>query len=221
MIMKQKTKFKQTEIGMIPEDWEVTTVNNIAKFMRGFSYKGSEKSKIDGQYVFITLNSVKEGGGFKKVFSYITSDRTKERHFVCDGDIVIANTEQTKTGTLLGCPAIVEFPLGYEKDRAVFSHHITKVVLKSKVDKNYLYYCLLFSQQNAVKYHTGSVIWSLDVKGWSENEKISLPTLPEQKSIAKILSDLDSKIELNRKMNQTLEQIAQAIFKSWFVDLFA
>jgi len=45
-----------------------------------------------------------------------------------------------------------------------------------------------------------------------------LPSLPEQKSIAEILSALDDKIELNRQTNATLEAIAQAIFKEWFVD---
>jgi len=45
-----------------------------------------------------------------------------------------------------------------------------------------------------------------------------LPTLPEQKRIAEILSALDDKIELNRQTNVTLEAIAQAIFKEWFVD---
>ncbi|MDE5072668.1 MAG: restriction endonuclease subunit S [Trichodesmium sp. St5_bin8] len=47
---------------------------------------------------------------------------------------------------------------------------------------------------------------------------IPLPPLPEQKAIASILSSLDDKIELNQQMNQTLEAIARAIFKSWFVD---
>jgi type I restriction enzyme S subunit len=47
---------------------------------------------------------------------------------------------------------------------------------------------------------------------------INLPPLPIQKKIAHILSTLDDKIELNRKMNQTLEAMAQALFKSWFVD---
>jgi type I restriction enzyme S subunit len=47
---------------------------------------------------------------------------------------------------------------------------------------------------------------------------IKMPPLPEQKAIASILGALDDKIELNRKMNETLEAIARAIFKSWFVD---
>ena len=48
--------------------------------------------------------------------------------------------------------------------------------------------------------------------------RILLPPLAQQRSIARILGALDDKIELNRKMNQTLETLARAIFKSWFVD---
>ena len=50
------------------------------------------------------------------------------------------------------------------------------------------------------------------------NVKIFLPDLPTQEKIAGVLSSLDDKIELNNKINQNLEQQAQAIFKSWFVD---
>lgn len=48
--------------------------------------------------------------------------------------------------------------------------------------------------------------------------RVSLPPLPEQRAIAHILGTLDDKIELNRRMNETLEGMARAIFKSWFVD---
>lgn len=48
--------------------------------------------------------------------------------------------------------------------------------------------------------------------------KITLPPFPEQRAIARILGALDDKIELNRRMNHTLEEMARALFKSWFVD---
>jgi type I restriction enzyme S subunit len=48
--------------------------------------------------------------------------------------------------------------------------------------------------------------------------RVPLPSLPEQRRIAAVLGALDDKIELNRKMNQTLEEMAQALFKSWFID---
>ena len=47
---------------------------------------------------------------------------------------------------------------------------------------------------------------------------MTIPSLKEQREITDILSSLDKKIELNSKLNQTLESIAQAIFKSWFID---
>ena len=51
-----------------------------------------------------------------------------------------------------------------------------------------------------------------------DSEVINLPSLPEQRTIAHILGTLDDKIELNRRMNETLELMARALFKSWFVD---
>jgi type I restriction enzyme S subunit len=55
-------------------------------------------------------------------------------------------------------------------------------------------------------------------KGHIESFRLPLPPLPEQRAIAHILGTLDEKIELNRRMNEALEAMARAIFKSWFVD---
>ena len=53
---------------------------------------------------------------------------------------------------------------------------------------------------------------------WVSKYEIPLPPLSQQRRIAHILETLDNKIELNRQMNETLEETARAIFKSWFVD---
>ncbi len=64
--------------------------------------------------------------------------------------------------------------------------------------------------------HTG--IARFQFTRFSEEIQVPLPPLPEQRHIAHILGMLDDKIELNRRMNQTLEEMARALFKSWFVD---
>jgi len=64
--------------------------------------------------------------------------------------------------------------------------------------------------------HTG--VARFQYTKFAESTVISLPPLHEQRAIARILGTLDDKIELNRRMNETLESIARAIFKSWFVD---
>lgn len=66
-------------------------------------------------------------------------------------------------------------------------------------------------------YITGSAQPKLN-KANLNNIKIKIPSLEKQKKIAKILSSLDDKIELNNEMNKTLEEMAQSIFKRWFVD---
>ena len=66
-------------------------------------------------------------------------------------------------------------------------------------------------------FDSGSVQPSLN-RNFLNPALIEIPSVDEQKAIAHILGTLDDKIELNQKMNQTLEEIAKAIFKSWFVD---
>lgn len=196
----------ESELGEIPKGWKVSKLNEAADFIRGFSYRGSEKNQINGTYAFVTLNSVIEGGGFKREFCFIMSERLKDRHFVKQGDIIIPNTEQTKTGTLLGFPALVEFPLNYGKERGVFSHHITKAIPKEDNLRNYLYLYLFLNQQNAVKYHTGSVIWALDVEGWSKNEFIILPEYSTLGKFNLLLDKVFKDIFLNHFESESLAQ---------------
>lgn len=87
------------------------------------------------------------------------------------------------------------------------------------INSNYLYYWLKSytgqnSLQNLMIGSAQKALTIIGIKGLS----IKLPPLKIQEKIARILSSLDDKIELNNKINQNLEQQAQAIFKSWFVD---
>ena len=82
---------------------------------------------------------------------------------------------------------------------------------------DFLYYLLKHSISNIQRITHGAVFDTITRDTFSFIE-VSLPPLPEQKAIAHILGSLDDKIELNRQMNETLEAMAQALFKSWFVN---
>jgi type I restriction enzyme S subunit len=82
-------------------------------------------------------------------------------------------------------------------------------------DVRFCYYAL--RSINFQQFNVGSGVPTLN-RNHIASLTIPLPPLPEQRRIAKILGDLDDKIELNRKMNETLEQMARALFKSWFID---
>lgn len=81
----------------------------------------------------------------------------------------------------------------------------------------FLYYLLKNKKIDIEAVASGTTF--LEVSGTNlKNFKVNLPSLPEQKAIASTLSCLDDKIELNNRINKNLEEMAQAIFKSWFVD---
>ncbi|MGB2753536.1 MAG: restriction endonuclease subunit S [Phycisphaerae bacterium] len=82
-------------------------------------------------------------------------------------------------------------------------------------DRRFCYYLIL--SMDFLRFNAGSGVPTLN-RNHIHPLPIILPPLAEQKAIAHILGTLDDKIELNRRMNETLEAMARAIFKSWFVD---
>jgi len=135
--------------------------------------------------------------------------------FLIRGDILFARSSVKASGAgqvamIDACPA-----------DTVFSGFIIRFRI-SAVDKalpEYLNYVLRSPEYREVltRMGTGTTITNLSqtVLGGLE---VDLPCLSEQRTIAAILGALDDKIELNRRMNETLEAIARALFKSWFVD---
>jgi type I restriction enzyme S subunit len=87
----------------------------------------------------------------------------------------------------------------------------------NKIDNLFLYYFLLHERPNLANQGNGSVFTNLKTD-IVKNLKINIPDLPTQSAIAEILSSLDDKIELNNKINQELENLAQTLFKQWFID---
>lgn len=88
------------------------------------------------------------------------------------------------------------------------------------IDPQYLVYILknpIMHKYIMNNFKSGTGVPRIVLKDFKKIQ-LSIPNLETQKKIAHILSTLDDKIELNRKINQTLEEMAQALFKSWFVD---
>jgi len=100
------------------------------------------------------------------------------------------------------------------------NQHIFRVTPMCGLDPSFFYYLLRYLKPNFVgiarnKQTTGlGHVTKSDLKGM----EVAYPDFAEQRAIAHILGTLDDKIELNRRMNETLEAMAQAIFRDWFVD---
>ena len=85
------------------------------------------------------------------------------------------------------------------------------------VTNDFLYYLIQFIINDLQRITHGAVFDTIN-RDTFKYVNVKIPPLPEQKQIAHILGTLDDKIELNQRMNRTLEAIARAIFKSWFID---
>lgn len=87
----------------------------------------------------------------------------------------------------------------------------------NKADYRFVFYALRQSYKSLSGLANGGAQQNLNAQ-IIKDYKISFSPLPTQRKIAAVLGALDDKIEMNRKMNATLEQMAQTLFKSWFVD---
>ena len=111
-----------SELGEIPEGWEVKPLSDCIEVARGLSYKGSGLS-TDGIPMH-NLNSVNEGGGYKYEGIKYYRSNYQERHVAQSGDVVVANTEQGHDRLLIGYAAII--PQRFS-GVSLFSHHLYRI----------------------------------------------------------------------------------------------
>ena len=110
----------------------------------------------------------------------------------------------------VGAMAMVPYPMCF--NQSCFGLRGNNIV-----DKNFLYYLTRTKVDELRKSAHGSVFDTITRETF-DNLRCLVPSLQTQQKIGNILSSLDSKIELNKRINDNLEQQAQALFKSWFVD---
>lgn len=201
--------------------WQEVELQEIADFQNGYAFKGDEyvPCSSNGKEV-LRMGYIQRGGGFKEdgkpVYAPLSSSGNNRRYELDEGDIVIAMTDMKDRVAILGNCARIP-----SSNRFLLNQRVGKIRSKNNkiANQRFLYYYMnspsqvhqLRSMANRgvqVNLTTASIIESL----------VFLPPIQHQEEIAHILSTLDDKIELNRKTNETLEAMAKALFKSWFVD---
>ncbi len=141
------------------------------------------------------------------------SDEDRERlnkYVLKTGDIVFS-----RVGSVDRCSYVDEEHNGW-----MFSGRCLRVRATTQIDPLYLYYffCLESTRDFVRNIAVGATMPSINTKLLGE-VPVSIPDLDTQKAIATVLSAIDDKIELNNKINDNLEQQAQAIFYRYFIDI--
>ena len=189
-----------------PDHWERRPLYSLAQWVNGLAFRNIQFSTA-GMPV-IKIAEIKGGISDQTKFTKQSFDESVR---IRPGDLLFSWSGQPET-------SIDVFwwhgPVGW------LNQHIFRVTTDPRVDETFFYYLLRYLKPNFVGIARNKQTTGLGhvTKRDLQSIEVSLPPLPEQRAIAHVLGTLDDKIELNRRMNETLEEMARALFKSWFVD---
>ena len=198
--------------------WQYLSLRDCITHKKGFAFKSSDYTNIGTPIVKVT-NTTDNSIDMTSVV-YISDELAEKNKSVelLQNDIVIATVGSWPTNPASVVGKTIKVPI--EAEGALLNQNAVRIrPLTDSIDKSFLYY--LLKNKSFSNYLVGNAQGSANQASITLEDiysyETNIPPLPTQKKIAHILSTLDDKIELNRKMNQTLESMASAIFKSWFV----
>ncbi|WP_105317564.1 restriction endonuclease subunit S [Thermus tenuipuniceus] len=183
-------------------EWREVFLWDVAEYINGRATRPSELCD-DGVAV---IKIAELNRGITDQTDRIPAELVEEEHWIQEGDLLFAWSGSVGVYT-------------YRGPKAALNQHIFKVTAKPGFDQGFVRYLLLYQLPVFQRYveDKKTTMGHVTVRDL-QRINVRVPPLPEQRAIAHILGTLDDKIELNRRMSETLEAMARAIFKAWFVD---
>lgn len=191
-----------------------TTVGDYVTLVRGTTYKGALVGEPGP--ALLGLGSIEPGGGFR-IGNYKTyGGDCPDELMLLPGDIYASLKGATKDGKMIG--SVARVPPSVPTGR--LTQDTVKLVFRNRnaEDATYLYWVLRTPQYRdyCAGHAMGSAVVALSRRDFL-SYSVPPPTTKRRKMVT-LLDAIDEKIELNRRTSETLEGIARALFKSWFVD---
>ncbi len=200
-------------------EWKEVLLGELIEIVNGFAFKSNNflTEKVENSLPVIKIKNVASGQVTLNDVQYHIFDKNHERFLVERNDILIAltgNHPHTLT------QVVGEVSLSKLDDKALLNQRVAKIKPKSKILNSFLYYFLKDdgTHDYLASQSAGSANQANISKKNIEDVPINLPSLSEQRAIASILSSLDDKIDLLHRQNKTLEQMAETLFRQWFVE---
>lgn len=202
-------------------EWKDYKLGDIVNFQNGFAFKSSE-FRYDGKYKIIRIKELKNGS--VKFFEDTVSvsdepNKAMSKFLVNKGDVIFALTgdpvSKYNPNSWVGRVSLYK-----HNEPAYLNQRTCKITQRGNVIPQYVFYYFRHYDNfySLASKATGSASQANISTKTLEDTIIILPSLEVQTKIVNILSSLDEKIETNRKINARLEELAQALFKSWFID---
>ena len=194
------------------EEWKKYKLGEItSKIGSGATPKGGRDSYLGGNIALIRSQNVLDFSFSKLGLAYINEVQAEKLSNV---EVYEKDVLLNITGDSVARVCIV--PNNVLPARV--NQHVAIIRGNDKVDYRYLLYYLQYIKPQLLSLSQGGATRNALTKKMIEELEVKMPSKGIQKEIVSILYALDSKIELNRRINDNLEQQAQALFKAWFVD---
>lgn len=191
-------------------EWIEKTIGDIADVVGGSTPSTQDPGNFDGDIPWLTPKDL--AGPHPRYVSRGERNLSRKGLESCSAQLLPTNSVLLTSRAPIGYLAIAANPIATNQG-------FRSLVVKPEYDHEYVYYWLSANVGELERYATGSTFKELSGSALKQI-RIRLPaSRDEQRAIAHILGTLDNKIELNRRMSETLEAMARALFKSWFVDL--
>ena len=199
-------------------EWKEVRLGDIVDMINGYAFKS--KSFVNKGVPVLKIKNIKSNNIITDNIDYISFDDNNPKYTVIKpNDIIITMTGNRIEGspeTWVGKVALFHLNGKYYLNQRL------SIIRVNQQKANLLFILYYLTTIDAQKYfitHATSSGGQANISpAIVNNFVVKLPTLELQSQIADILSSLDAKIETNNKLNEKLEEMAQAIFKSWFVD---
>jgi len=196
---------------MSPDSWQRVRLEELVTVKHGFAFPGKHIHDQPVGDILLTPGNFAIGGGFRQDSFKYYDGPVPEGFVLTPGDLLVTMTDLSKTSDTLGFPAVVPSSDG---QRYLHNQRLGKIEVESAaLDSAYLYYRL---RAHDYRHEVLASATGTTVKHTSPSRiarfAFDLPPIHEQRSIAALLGALDDKIELNRRMNETLERTIDVLF---------
>lgn len=192
------------------DGWQKFTIGEIAEIVGGGTPSTKKPENFDGNIPWITPKDL--SGPHDRYIGRGKRNLSKKGLENSSAKLLPSGSILLSTRAPIGYVALAKNPIATNQG-------FRSLVVKEGFSQEYLYYWLIRNTEELKRHASGSTFQELS-GSTLKTISLYLPQLPEQHAIAHILGTLDDKIELNRQMSETLEAMARALFKSWFVDFY-
>ena len=200
-------------------EWKEYRLGDFLKVKHGYAFKGENIVTEETPNILVTPGNFNIGGGFKSdKFKYYKGDEFPKEYILTRGDIVVTMTDLSKDSDTLGYSAKIPYSTNHNY---LHNQRIGLVqFVNENVCKDFVYWLMRTReyQNYIVGSASGTSIMHTSPSRIEDYRCLIPSSQSEQESIASVLTSIDNKIDLLHRENETLEVMAETIFRQWFIE---